>query len=88
MKHLCWEIKSAFFRNVGPADIDVVAAIGDHLVTGTGALANTTIDTFKDFPQISFAIGENIWGLKDIKKGLCHQVGEETGEGSEQFQIF
>ena len=49
-----------FFRNVGPADIDVVAAIGDHLVTGTGALANTTIDTFKDFPQISFAIGENI----------------------------
>ena len=90
MKHLCWEIKNAFFRNVGPADIDVVAAIGDHLVTGTGALANTTIDTFKDFPQISFAIGENIWGYKDLlmMKGLCLKEGEETGEGSEQFQIF
>lgn len=49
--------KPELVRNVGPADIDVVAAIGDHLVTGTGALANTTIDTFKDFPQVSFAIG-------------------------------
>ena len=78
------------FRNVGPSDIDVVAALGDHLVTGTGALANTTIDTFKDFPQISFAIGEDVLRLKEklIMKDFCYKVEEEPGEGSEQFQTF
>ena len=43
--------------DVGPADIDVVAALGDHLVTGTAALANSTSDTFKDYPEVSFAMG-------------------------------
>ena len=43
--------------DVGPADIDVVAALGDHLVTGTAALANSTSDTFRDFPEVSFAMG-------------------------------
>ena len=44
--------------DVGPADIDVVAAIGDYLVAGTAALANNTGDTFKDFPEVSFAMGK------------------------------
>ena len=56
-------LKPKFNRNVGPADIDVVAALGDYLVAGSGALANTTIDTFKDFPQVSFAIGENFYSI-------------------------
>ena len=89
-RFLCSEIE-AMFRNVGPADIDVVAALGDHLVTGTGALANTTVDTFKDFPQISFAIGEDVIRFKDIliiMRDVCHKVEEEPGEGSEQFQTF
>ena len=78
------------FRNVGPADIDVVAALGDHLVTGTGALANTTVDTFKDFPQISFAIGEDVLRFKHIliMRDVCYKVEEDLGEGSEQFQTF
>ena len=42
---------------MGPADIDVVAALGDHTVSGTAALANSTSDTFKDFPEVSFAMG-------------------------------
>ena len=42
---------------MGPADIDVVAGIGDYLVAGTAALANTTGDTFKNFPEVSFAMG-------------------------------
>ena len=43
---------------MGPADIDVVAGIGDYLVAGTAALANTTGDTFKNFPEVSFAMGK------------------------------
>lgn len=42
---------------VGPADIDAVAAIGDFLAAGTAALANTTTNTFRDFPEVSFAMG-------------------------------
>ena len=48
--------------DVGPADIDVVAAIGDYLVAGTAALANNTGDTFKDFPEVSFAMGKVFLG--------------------------
>ena len=58
-------LKPKFNRNVGPSDIDVVAALGDYLVAGSGALANTTIDTFKDFPQVSFAIGKKIYSIGD-----------------------
>ena len=47
------------FSEVGPADIQVVAGLGDYLVSGAGALANTTSDTFRDFPQVSFATGED-----------------------------
>ena len=50
-------MKMCDLSDVGPADIDVVAALGDHLVTGTAALANSTSDTFKDFPEVSFAMG-------------------------------
>merc|ERR1712038_1516419 len=50
-------VRPNFVRDVGPADIDVVAGIGDHLVAGTAALANTTGDTFKNFPEVSFAMG-------------------------------
>lgn len=50
-------IMSDALSDVGPADIDVVAALGDHLVTGTAALANSTSDTFRDFPEVSFAMG-------------------------------
>ena len=46
------------FSEVGPADIQVVAGLGDYLVSGAGALANTTSDTFRDFPQVSFATGD------------------------------
>ena len=45
------------FSEVGPADIQVVAGLGDYLVSGAAALANTTSDTFRDFPQVSFAMG-------------------------------
>ena len=45
------------FRDVGPADIQVVAALGDYLVSGAAALANTTGETFRDYPQVSFAMG-------------------------------
>ena len=44
-------------RDVGPADVDVVAGIGDFLVAGTSALANDTAETFKDYQQVSFATG-------------------------------
>ena len=54
-KHLLLTTNS---RDVGPADIDVVAGIGDYLVAGTAALANTTGDTFKNFPEVSFAMGK------------------------------
>ena len=47
------------FRDVGPADIQVVAGLGDYLVSGAAALANTTSDTFRDFTQVSFATGED-----------------------------
>ena len=56
--------------NQGPADVDVVAALGDYLVAGAGALANTTIDSFKDFPQVSFAMGEEI--LYWFYQGFSH----------------
>ena len=42
---------------MGPADIDVIAGIGDFLVAGTAALANETAETFRDYPQVSFATG-------------------------------
>ena len=52
------ELRSVIFRDVGPADIQVVAGLGDYLVSGAAALANTTSDTFRDFPQVSFATGD------------------------------
>ena len=51
------------FRDVGPADIQVVAGLGDYLVSGAAALANTTSDTFRDFPQVSFATGDCLTSL-------------------------
>ena len=39
-----------------------MAAIGDYLVAGTAALANNTGDTFKDFPEVSFAMGKGFLG--------------------------
>ena len=52
------EKRSVIFRDVGPADIQVVAGLGDFLVSGAAALANTTSGTFRDFPQVSFATGD------------------------------
>ena len=40
-------------------------------MAGSGALANTTIDTFKDFPQVSFAIGENFYSIGKDKYDPC-----------------
>ena len=56
-----WPSWLSDLSNVGPADIDVVAALGDHTVSGTAALANSTSDTFKDFPEVSFAMGLWKW---------------------------
>ena len=56
-------IVEIILSDVGPADIDVVAAIGDYLVAGTAALANNTGDTFKDFPEVSFAMGKFFFRL-------------------------
>jgi hypothetical protein len=39
----------------------VVDALGDYLVAGSDYLSNTTIDSFKDFPQVSFAMGKEIF---------------------------
>ena len=61
--HRYIDTKKLIPRDVGPADIDVVAAIGDFLVAGTAALANNTGDTFKDYPEVSFAMG----GAEDWK---------------------
>ena len=52
------ELRSVISRDVGPADIQVVAGLGDFLVSGAAALANTTSGTFRDFPQVSFATGD------------------------------
>ena len=56
-----WPSSLSDLSHVGPADIDVVAALGDHTVSGTAALANSTSDTFKDFPEVSFAMGLWKW---------------------------
>ena len=73
------------FRSVGPADIEVVSGIGDYLMVAPAALANTTVDIFQNFPEVSFAMGgEGDWRefttlpnlLRQFQPGL---VGASSG---------
>ena len=74
-------LTTLIFSNVGPADIDVVAGIGDYLVSGTAALANNTGDTFRDNPEVSFAMGQlnTIMCIKkrQFKKRILHCNGQQ-----------
>ena len=75
-------LTTLIFSNVGPADIDVVAGIGDYLVSGTAALANNTGDTFRDNPEVSFAMGQlnTIMCIKKRqfkKKRILHCNGQQ-----------
>ena len=82
-------LTTLIFSNVGPADIDVVAGIGDYLVSGTAALANNTGDTFRDNPEVSFAMGQlnTIMCIKkrQLKKEYCTAMGNNTNSSPEHY---
>jgi len=44
-------------RDIGPGSISVVAAVGDSIIAGIGALSQNLLGAFKRYPQQSFAMG-------------------------------
>jgi len=40
-----------------PADVQVVAALGDSITAGVGARANSVLDIFKEYRGVSFSVG-------------------------------
>ena len=66
-------IKNLIFHcsHIGPADIDILAALGDFTIAGTGALSNTSLSTLEEYPEVSFVTGDSElseWGQLILRK--------------------
>lgn len=51
--------KKALSLIVFTGDIKIVGALGDHLISGTGALANSITNAGEEFRGVSFATGKH-----------------------------
>ncbi|XP_026175090.1 phospholipase B1, membrane-associated-like [Mastacembelus armatus] len=73
-----------------PADIKVVAALGDSLTAGSGAKAKNLLDLNKEYKGVSWSIGgdktlETVTTLPNILKKFNPSLkGFSTGQGSRQ----
>ena len=46
-----------------PADIQVVAALGDSITAGVGARANSVLDIFTEYRGVSFSSGGQVGAI-------------------------
>ncbi|CAN9502403.1 unnamed protein product [Ophioblennius macclurei] len=79
---------------VRPADIKVIAALGDSLTAAFGAKATTLLDLRIEYSGVSWSIGgdgnlENTTTLGNILKKFNPDLkGMSTGQGNEQIRGF
>ncbi|XP_060927910.1 phospholipase B1, membrane-associated [Limanda limanda] len=64
-----------------PADINVVAAVGDSLTTGTGIAANNILEVLREYRGLSWSIGgdDNLTTVTTLSNILKYYNGNLTG---------